>query len=109
MQNNYIWLSQPDKENQRIGSFDLEKRRININKEHYDFNEKFKCYPFNEAVLRASKKCDNVHLICPEGKFDIPIEVILKYGTTLIYEKFDLSRELYIELTLIKKYPSTQQ
>lgn len=109
VEDNQIWLCKADKTTSRIGAFDLDNKRIKINKEHYDYNERFKSYPFNEAVLRAAKKCDNVYLICPEGRFEIPIEVILKYGTPLIYEKFGLDRDLYIEVTLIKKYPAVEK
>lgn len=109
VEGNAIFLQMKnDEQRERIGSFDVANRRIIINKEYLDFEPRFGgCYSFNEAVLRASKKSDTVRLICPEGRFDIPIsEAILKYGTPLIYPKSDLSRQLYINMSLIKKYPA---
>lgn len=101
---NAIFLQKANNAFDRLGSFDIESKKILMNKEHYDLNERFKCYPFNEAILTAAKKCDTVHLVCPEGRFDIPIEVILKFGTVLIYDKPGLSKEIFVELSLIKKY-----
>lgn len=109
VENNVIWLSCAGKPNDRLGSFDLEKKRIRINREYMDYNSRFNCYGFNEAVLMGSKKCDTVRLICPEGKFDIPISTILQYGSPLIYETAGLTNQLFIELPLIKKYPVSEK
>lgn len=88
----------------RIGAFDLANKTLIINREYYDFNETYDCYPLNEAVLRAAKKCDTVTLTCPEGKFVIPINIALRYGTPLHHDTRDLSRQIFIKLSLIKNY-----
>ena len=88
----------------RIGAFDNENKTILIAKEYYDYNEHYNCYPLNEAVLRAAKKCDTVTMTCPEGKYVTPISMILRYGTPLNFDTQDLSRQIFIKLELIKDY-----
>ncbi len=105
---NAIFLQMKNEgQKERIGSFDLPNRRIVMNKEYYDFEPRFGgCYSFNQEVLQAAKRSDTVRLICPEGRFDIPIAQILLHGTPLVYPKSDLTRQLYINLSLIRKYPA---
>jgi hypothetical protein len=104
---NSIFLkSSKDSDRIRLGNFDTVHKRIVMHKQFWEYDERFKSYPFNEAILKAAQKCNTVRLICPEGKFDIPIAVILKYGSPLIYPRNDLTREIYIDINLINNYPA---
>ncbi len=105
VEGNVIYLeTASNKKQERLGSFNLDSKQLIINKEHFDYDERFKCYPFNEALLKAAKKCDTVLLKCPEGRFVIPISVILEYATPLIYKKPGLSKEIFLSIDVIKKY-----
>lgn len=109
VEDNVIYLENAsNKKQEHLGSFNLDSKQLIINKEHFNYNERFNCYPFNEALLRAAKKCDTVYLKCPEGRFEIPIEVMLNFGTPLIYQKPGLTNEIYVGLALIQTYPAVK-
>lgn len=104
----YIYLGKEGQQSERLAKFDLERKMLIVHKEYVDFISRFDAYGFNEALLRLSRKCDTVYLICPDGRYEIPITQVLHYGNVLIYPKQDLTRELFIELGLIKKYPAKE-
>jgi hypothetical protein len=104
VEGNSIYLSMKGN-TERLGTFDLHKKQIIMHKEYFDLNQRFQAYGFNAAMIEAATKCDTIFLICPEGKFLLPIKEILDYGTPLIYGTRDLSSQLYLDLYSIKKYP----
>ena len=76
-----------------------------FNRDDSDWVRDSKCYGFNVSFLRLSKKCDTVRLICPDGKFDIPISVILENGIYLWFKHDDLTAKIYLKLESILSYP----
>ena len=108
VEGNKIYLeTENGKTRERLALIDLEKKSLVIHREYFDYNERFKCYPFNQCLLRSAKKCETVYLIAPEGRFSITVKELLEYGTPLIYGTNDLTNQIFVELSLIKKFPAS--
>lgn len=102
----YIYIAAEER-HRLIASINIKKKYLSITRKSTHLHKKTHSYGFNECVIRSANICKNVVLNCPEGKFTISIEEIIKNAGYLHFKKQGFEKQIFLPLSYIQQNKNT--